>query len=72
MGLLVASLFLYLYSAVLVPWYVVVLLVLAWLVMFVLSTRWWTPHPRRLPVVAVTAIVLWFVTLVGGAYLVGW
>jgi hypothetical protein len=49
-----------------------VLLMLLWLAQLVLCFAWWTPHPRRLPVVGVVSMVLWFVALVGGAAALGW
>ena len=39
--------FLYAASGLLAPWYGVVLLLLIWVVLFVVATRWWTPHPKR-------------------------
>jgi hypothetical protein len=65
-------LFLYGASALVAPWWAVALLVLLWVVLFVQCLRWWSAHPRWLPVVAAAAAVVWFVTLVGGAALLGW
>lgn len=59
-----AVLFLYLWSAMVVrDVTTIVLLPLVWLVLFVLTTRWFTTHPYRalaMPFVAATA---WFAVL---------
>lgn len=72
MCLMAAALFLYGASGLVAPWWAVVLLVLVWLGLFALCCAWWTPHPKRLVGVAVFAMALWFVTLVGGAALLDW
>jgi len=64
-----ASLFLYGASLLVAPWYAVAGLLVVWLGFFVLCLRWWTPHPGRLPWVAVASMVVWFVLLVGGSAL---
>jgi hypothetical protein len=72
MGLMAASLFLYGASGLLAPAWAVVALLLVWLVLFVLSCRWWTPHPTRLPFVALFAVVFWFAALVAGGAFLDW
>ena len=72
MGLMAATLFLYGASGLLAPAWAVVALLLVWLVLFVLSCRWWTPHPKRLPFVALFAVVFWFAALVAGGAFLGW
>ena len=64
--------FLYAASGLLAPWYGVVFLMLVWVVLFVLATRWWTPHPRRTLLVPGIAIVVWFVVLTVGEALLDW
>lgn len=72
MGGLACALFLYGASVLLVPWWAVLILVVLWLVLFVAACRWWTPHPGRLPWLALFSIVFWFGYVnVGGAWL-GW
>jgi hypothetical protein len=61
---LVCVLFLDLGAAGVLRWWAVVALVVAWLVLFALACAWWTPHPRRLPWLAVTGLVLWVVVVV--------
>ena len=56
---LACALFLYAASVLFAPWWVVTLLILAWLGLLLLAAAWWTPHPTRLPWVAVAAFVLW-------------
>jgi hypothetical protein len=72
MILMSAAFFLYGASATIAPWWAVVALMAVWLALFALCCSWWTTHPRRITVVAVGAMVLWFVTLVGGAAWLGW
>lgn len=66
------ALFLYAFSGLVAPWYAVVALLAAWVALFVVATRWWTPHPRRVPLVAVGAIVLWFAVVTAGDAWWGW
>ena len=51
--------FLYAASITFASWWVVALLMLVWIALLVLATRWWTPHPRRVPVAAVVAVLVW-------------
>lgn len=67
-----AAFFLYGASALVAHWWAVALLMLVWLLMFVKACSWWTPHPRRISVLAVVAVALWFVTLLAGATLLDW
>lgn len=64
--------FLYAASGLLAPWYAVVALMLVWLLLFVVATRWWTPHPKRTLLLPVVAVVLWFGVLTLGGALLGW
>ncbi|WP_307828154.1 hypothetical protein [Nocardioides sp. SYSU D00038] len=62
--------FLYAASGLLAPWWAVVLLMVVWVVLFVLACTWWTPHPTRVVVLPVIAVVLWFgVVTLGGLFL---
>jgi hypothetical protein len=72
LSMLVASLFLYGYSAVVVPWYVFALLLLVWAFLLLVSLAWWSIHPERLPWVAVLAYVVWFAVIVGGGIAFDW
>ncbi|GAA1479065.1 hypothetical protein GCM10009623_35110 [Nocardioides aestuarii] len=56
-------------SALLSPWWLVLLLALVWVAALVLAVRWWTPHPRRLPAVAGAVALVWVVAVVGQAAL---
>jgi hypothetical protein len=62
---LACVLFLDLGSTIVLQWWAVGLLVLAWIVLFGVACAWWTPHPRRLPWLAVTGLVLWVLVTVG-------
>ena len=64
--------FLYAASGLLAPWYGVVLLLVIWVVLFVVATRWWTPHPRRTLLLPLIAVAVWFGVLTAGELLFGW
>jgi hypothetical protein len=53
-------LFIYAFSGLLAPWWYVVFLLLVWLALFVLAIRWFTLHPKRVVVLQLVALVLWF------------
>jgi hypothetical protein len=38
--------------------------VLAWIALFVVACASWTPHPRRLPWLAVAGLVVWVLVVV--------
>jgi hypothetical protein len=67
-----AALFLYAVSGLVAPWWAVVALLLVWLVLFVVACLWWTPHPKRVPLLPVVAVVLWFAVITAGAAWLGW
>lgn len=64
--------FLYAVSGLVAPWWAVVVLLLVWVLLFVVACAWWTPHPGRLPWLALGTAVLWFASILGGAFLLGW
>lgn len=64
--------FLYASSGLLAPWYAVVGLMLVWVVLFVIATRWWTPYPGRTLLLPLIAVVVWFVVLLAGEALFDW
>jgi len=72
MVMMAAAFFLYAVSGLVAPWWGVVGLLVVWCALFALCCLWWTPHPKRLVPVAIVAVVLWFVVLVGGAALFNW
>jgi len=59
-------------SVLTTPWWAVAALLAVWAGTLVLATRWWTPHPTRLPWLPVALTLLWFLTVVGGAAAFGW
>lgn len=62
-GLAVAA-FLYGWSAIALPgWLNSVVLPLVWLVLLVVATRWFTPHPRRSLLLPVVAVAVWFAAM---------
>ena len=62
---LACVLFLDLGSTIVLRWWAVVGLVLAWVVLFVLACAWWTPHPKRVAWLPVVGVVLWIVAVAG-------
>jgi hypothetical protein len=68
----VACLFMYAASGLLVPWWVVALLLVVWVVLFALNCAWFVRRPRRTLVLPVVAIVVWAATVVGGGILLEW
>ena len=72
MVLMACAFFLYAASGLVAPVWGVVVLMLVWLALFLLCCLWWTPHPRRLPVVAVGAMVFWFAAVTAGGAWLGW
>ena len=64
--------FLYAASGLVAPAWAVVLLLLVWAMLLVVACAWWTPHPGRLPFVAVFAVVLWFAAVTAGGAWLDW
>ena len=67
-----AAFFLYAASGLVVPWWGLTVLIFVWLVLFVTACRWWTPHPTRLLVLPVVAVVFWFAAITAGGAWLGW
>ena len=61
---LACVLFLDLGSTIVLPRGGGALLALAWVALFVVACAWWTPHPRRLPWLAVLGFALWLLIVV--------
>ena len=63
-GGLATAAFLYGWSAIALPgWLNSLVLPVFWLVLLVLATRWFTPHPKRSVVLPVVAIGVWFAVM---------
>ena len=71
-GGMAAAFFLYAASGLVAPWWGLTILLFVWLVLFVTACRWWTPHPGRLPLLAVAAVVFWFLAVSAGGAWLGW
>jgi len=67
-----AAFFLYGASGLIVPVWALTGLIFAWLVLFVTGCRWRTPHPKRVLVLPVVAVVLLFAVVAAGAAWLGW
>jgi hypothetical protein len=61
MGAMACVLFLDLGTVTLLPWWVTGLLLLLWVVLFLVATRWFVPHPRRVSWLPVLGFVVWLV-----------
>jgi hypothetical protein len=72
MGGLACLLFLDLGTAGIQPWWVTVLLVVLWLVLFAVATRWFVPHPGRVPWLPVLGFAVWLTTILYGTRVLGW
>ena len=48
------------------------LLVLFWLVLLAVGTRWFVPHPTRVAWLPVVVFVVWFPTIYLGTSVLGW
>lgn len=70
--LMAASFFLYGASALVAPWWAVVVLMFLWLGQLLLCLSWFSRRPTWVPAVGVVSVVVWFVALVGGAVLLDW
>ena len=64
--------FLYAASGLVAPAWAVVVLLLVWVALLVVAARWWTPHPRRVPLVALFAMAFWFAAVTAGGAWLGW
>jgi hypothetical protein len=67
-----AAFFLYAASGLVAPVWGLTVLMFVWLVLFVTACRWWTPHPRWVPLLPVVAVVLWFAAITAGGAWLGW
>jgi len=67
-----AAFFLYAASGLVAPWWGLTILLFVWLVLFVTACRWWTPHPKRMLLLPVVAVVLLFAVVAAGAAWLDW
>ncbi len=71
-GAMACVLFLDLWAAATAPWWMTVLLLLLWLVLAAMAVRWFVPHPRRVPWLALVGFLVWFPTILLGTSYLGW
>lgn len=64
--------FVYAASGLVVPVWALTGLLFVWLVLFATACRWWTPHPKRLLVLPVVALVVLFAVVAAGGAWLGW
>ena len=67
-----AVFFLYAASGLVAPTWALTVLMFVWLVLFVTACRWWTPHPKRVLLLPVVAIVVLFAVVAAGAAWLDW
>ncbi len=72
MAALACVLFLDVGTAGIAPWWVTLLLVLLWVVLIAVGSRWWVTHPGRVPWLAVLGFVVWLPVIVLGTSQLGW
>ncbi len=66
------TLFVYAASGLVVPGWAVAVLSAVWALLLVVACRWWTRHPRWVPLVPVAALAVWFAGVSAGGAWLGW
>jgi hypothetical protein len=69
---MVAAFFPYAASGLVAPYWAVAVLLVIWLVMLVVTCRWFVPHPRRTLVMPVIAFAFWFAAITAGGVFLDW
>jgi hypothetical protein len=67
-----ATFFPYAASGLVAPPYGVVVLMVIWAALLVVACRWWSRHPRLVPVVPVVAIAVLFAAVWFGGAVLDW
>lgn len=67
-----AAFFLYAASIRFAPWWGVLGFMAVWALFLLPAAAWWTPHPRRVPWVALVAVVAWFALAVAAGVWLDW
>jgi len=69
---MVAMFFPYAASGLVAPWWAVGVLLALWLVMLVVTCRWFMPYPKRTLVLPVLALVVWIGVISAGGVFLDW
>jgi hypothetical protein len=69
---MVAVFFLYAASGLVAPWWAVGALLLLWLVMLVMTCRWFVTYPKRTLLMPVIAFLVWLGAISAGGAFLGW
>jgi len=69
---MVAMFFPYAASGLVAPYWAVGVLLVVWLVLMVVTCRWFMPHPRRTLVMAPLALAIWIGAISLGGLLLDW
>jgi hypothetical protein len=69
---MVAMFFPYAASGLVAPYWAVGVLLVVWLVLMVVTCRWFMPHPRRTLVMAPLALAIWIGAISMGGLLLDW
>ena len=71
-GGMVVMFFLYAASGLLAPYWAVGVLLVVWLVMLVITCRWFMTYPKRTLLMPPLAFAIWFGTITLGGALLDW
>lgn len=69
---MVAMFFPYAASGLVAPYWAVAVLLVVWLVLMVVTCRWFMPHPQRTLVMPVVAFAVWIAAIGAGATFLDW
>jgi hypothetical protein len=69
---MVAMFFPYAASGLVAPYWAVAVLLVVWLVLMVVTCRWFMPHPQRTLVMPVVALIVWFGAVTAGGIFLDW
>ena len=69
---MVAMFFPYAASGLVAPYWAVGVLLVLWLAMFVVTCRWFMPHPKRTLVMPVVAFAVWIGLISAGGVFLDW
>ena len=69
---MVAVFFLYAASGLVAPYWAVGVLLVVWLVLMVVTCRWFMPYPKRTLVMPVVALAVWIGAVTAGGAFLDW
>jgi hypothetical protein len=72
MGAMACVLFLVVATAWIAPWWVTLLLLVLWAAFLLTGSRWFEPHPTRVPWLALVVFATWAALVSVGVRVWGW